>query len=123
MPVTVTDVPVEAQLFRRHINFMCDVSGSTNLCVKLCTKLVINGSSSYISKTLNHIIYHTNVSMKIVCNSKFQLLKAVRYHENTITEEDLKHVGNIKDLLYIRIFKNKFTAEEINAMINVACTA
>ena len=68
-----------------------------------CTKLVINGSCSNISKTLSHIIYHTNISMKVMCNTKCQLLKAVRDH-NTINEEDLKHVGNIKDLLSMRVF-------------------
>ena len=93
----------------------------SNLCVKLCTKLVINGSCSNISKTLNHIIYHTNVSMKVMCNTKCQLLKAVRDHNN-INEEDLKHVGNIKDLLSMRVFKNGFTAGEINAMLNFVCT-
>ena len=29
-----------------------------------------------------------------------------------LNEEDLKHVGKIKDLLYMSIFKNEFTAEE-----------
>ena len=53
--------------------------------------------------------------MKIMCNSKGQLSKAVRDH-NTINEEDLTYIGNIKDLLYMRVFKNGFTAEEINAM-------
>ena len=48
-----------------------------------------------------------------MCNSKCQLLKAVRDH-NKINEEDLKHVGNIKDLLSMRVFKNGFTAGEIN---------
>ena len=68
---------------------------SITLCVTcqlaliLCTKMVINGRCS---KTLNHITYHTNVSMKVICNSKCQLLKIVRDY-NTIIEEDLKHVG------------------------------
>ena len=121
IPLIVNDVPVETQLFRRVNNFMCNMSASTNLCVKLCTKLVINGSCSNISKTLNHIIYHTNVSMKVICNTKCQLLKAERDH-NTINEEDLKHVGNIKDLLSMRVFKNGFTTGEINAMLNFVCT-
>ena len=43
IPLIVNDVPVEAQLFRRVNNFMCNMSASTNLSVKLCTKLVING--------------------------------------------------------------------------------
>ena len=60
--------------------------------------------------------------MKIMCNSKCQLLKAVRDHHNTINEEDLKHVGNIKDLLYMRVFKNRFTAEEIIFMLHFVCT-
>ena len=110
----MNDVPVEAQLFKRVNNFMCNIPASTNLCVKLCTKLVVNGSCSNISKTLNLIIHHTNVSMKVMCNSKCQLLKAVRDH-NKINEEDLKHVGHIKDLLSMRVFKNGFTAGEINA--------
>ena len=74
------------------------------LALILCTKMVINGSCSNISKTLNHITCHTNVSMKVMCNSKCQLLKIVRDH-NTINEEDLKHVG-IKEFLYMRVFKN-----------------
>ena len=117
----MNDVPVETQLFRRVNNFMCNMSTSTNLCLKMCTKLVINGSCSNISKTLNHIIYHTNVSMKVMCNTKCQLLKAVRDH-NTINEEDLKHVGNIQDLLSMRVFKHGFAAGEINAMLNCVCT-
>ena len=100
---------------------MCNMSASTYLCVQLCTESVISGCSSNISKTLNHIICHANVSMKIMCTSKCQLLKAVIDH-NTINKEDLKHVGNIKDLLYMRVFKNGFTAREINAMLNFACT-
>ena len=121
IPLIVNDVPVETQLFRRVNNFMCNMSASTNLCVKLCTKLVLNGSCSNISKTLNHIIYHTNVSMKVMYNTNCQLLKAVRDH-NTSNEEDLKHVGNIKDLLSMRVFKNGFTAGEIDAMLNFVCT-
>ena len=117
----MNDVPVEAQLYRRVNNFMCNMSASTNLCVKLCTKLVINGSCSNISRTLNHIIYRTNVSMKVMCNTKCQLLKAVRDY-NTINEDDIKHVGNIKDLLSMRVFKNGFTAREINTMLNFVCT-
>ena len=100
---------------------MCNMSASTNLCVNMCTKFVINGTCSNISKTLNHIIYHTNVSMKVMCNTKCQLLKAVRDHI-TINEEYLKHVENIKDLLSMRVFKNGFIAEEINAMLNFVCT-
>ena len=83
--------------------------------------MVINGSCSNISKTLNHITCHTNVSMKVMCDSKCQLLKIVRDH-NTINEEDLKHIGNIKDLLYMSVFKHGFTAAEINAMLNFVCT-
>ena len=45
----------------------------------------------------------------------------VRDH-NTINEEDLKHVGNIKDLLSMRVFKHGFTAGKINAMLNFVCT-
>ena len=59
--------------------------------------------------------------MKVMSNSKCQLLKAVRDH-NTFNEEDLKHVGNIKDLLYMRVFKNGFTSGEINTMLNFVCT-
>ena len=121
IPLIVNDVPVEAKLYRRVNKFMCNVSASTNLCVTLCTKMVIYGSCSNISKTPNHIIYHTIVSMKVMCDSKCQLLKVVRDH-NTINEEGLKHVENIKDLLYMRVFKNGFTAEEINAMLNFVCT-
>ena len=43
--------------------------------------------------------------MKIMCNSKCHLLKVVRDYDNTITEEDLKHIGNIKDLSYMRVIK------------------
>ena len=39
--------------------------------------------------------------MKIMCNSKCQLLKAVRDHYNKINEEDLKHVKILK-ICYIR---------------------
>ena len=66
--------------------------------------MIINSNCSNISKTLNHITCHTNVSMKVMCNCKCQLLKIVRDY-NTINEEQLKHVGNIKDLLYMRVFK------------------
>ena len=40
-----------------------------------------------------------------MCNSKCQLFKALGDHYNKINEEDLKRVGNIKDFLYIRVFK------------------
>ena len=33
IPLIVSDVPVETQLFRRVSNFMCNVSASTNFCV------------------------------------------------------------------------------------------
>ena len=56
-----------------------------------------------------------------MCNTKCQFLKAVRDH-NTINEEDLKHVGNIKDLLSMRVFKHGFVAGEINTMLNFVCT-
>ena len=59
--------------------------------------------------------------MKRLCNSKCQFLKALKDH-NTINDKGLKHVGNIKDLLYMRVFKNGFTAEEINVMVNFVCT-
>ena len=78
IPLIVNVVPVESQLFKRVNNFMCVLSASTNSCVKLYTKLIINGIFSNISKTLYYIIYHTNISMSMICNSKCQLFKAVR---------------------------------------------
>ena len=49
--------------------------------------------------------------MKVMCNTKCQLLKAVKDH-NTINEEDLKHVGNIKDLLSMRVLKMDLLLEK-----------
>ena len=44
----------------------------------------------------------------------FTLREEKTKEENTTNEEDLKHVGNIKDLLYMRVFKNGFTAAWTN---------
>ena len=52
------DLPVENQILRRAIKFYGNAFYSTNSLVKLCTKLVINGSLSKASNTLGYIFIY-----------------------------------------------------------------
>ena len=117
----VDDIPVQVQLFKRVNNFMCKLMSSSNSTVQLCANLVTKGSCSNVCKTLNYIVFHTKMSLKILCNSKSQFMNAIR-DVMISSEEDFKKVGNIKDLLTMRVQKNGFSLHEINEILKSVCT-
>ena len=59
----VNDIPVECQLHRRVIKFVNSLFDSENSVIKCCTKLVLNGSRSIVSRNINYVL------------SKYQLRK------------------------------------------------
>ena len=90
--------------------------------MKLCTKLVVNGSLSKASNTLAYIAFkhHTN---------KQELLNCFEHHKmlcnKTIVSEDCQQtVGNILDLLKLRHHNcTAFSYEEIQYMLTDLCTS
>ena len=115
LPGICADLPVEKQMWRRAIKFYGKAFCSTNSLVKLCTKLVVNGSTSKASNTIGYIAFkqNTNKLRLLNCFEHFQRFSCI-----IVSEEYQQNVGNILDLLTIRDYNTTaFTYEEIQCML------
>ena len=59
--VLVNDIPMDAQVHKRFLNFFESLIKSSNPVVKLCGQLVLSGSRTTVCKSLNYIWSKYNV--------------------------------------------------------------
>lgn len=106
------------QLHKRLVKFLFIMLKSKNTLINLCANLAINGSSSKICNSINHISYLYGIDKyNLDCTSVNNII------DTSSSNEDLLLVGNIIDLCFLRDSHNNiFSKDEINFMLNYLCT-
>ena len=112
LPGICEDLPAENQICRRAIKFYGNAFYSTNSLVKLCTKLVVNGSLSKASNTLGYIAFKHNINKQelLNCFDHYKML----CNKTIVPENCQQNVGNILDLLKLRHHNCTFSSCFIN---------
>ena len=62
LPLLCDDLPIDVQLFKRLNKFLNKALCNSNICIKICVDLAINGSGSSVSESINVI------SQSMYCN-------------------------------------------------------
>ena len=109
------DIPLEVQFHKRFVKFVNSIISSDNPLIKVCAKLVLNGSSSNVCNNLNHIWYKYNILLNkenLVDPSNRNQLNSViseilNNHLECLDNQDEKNVNGIKDVLYLRLHEYK----------------
>ena len=123
LPLLCDDIPVELLLFRRFKKFIWNVSKSSNPCVSMCYKLVINGSNSVFGKNVNKISQHLNIAKSEIGTSTAHFFKISESCINKTYAFVRWWKYQYKDLLYIRDYKcTKLELNEINCLLKVLCS-
>ena len=97
------DLPIDVQLFKRLNKFLNKALCNSNVCVKTCVHLAINGSGSSVSESINVVSQSMNCNRNLLyaLPSVFSS-KVESYIHRIYIAPDYFCVANIKDLLYIR---------------------
>ena len=117
------DLPVDLQLYRRFVKFLNTVTSSTNRCINLCGRLVLNGSNSIVCKNLNKIAYDLSCDRSILAVNYNLFYNKMCLKRNLLyTHNDFITANNINDILHIRDVKNTcFKRDELNLMLKYLC--
>ena len=121
------DLPVGAQLHLRFLNFFRKSMSSANKCLNLCSRLVLKGSRSKVSNSLNFICERYSMTKDMaVCSDALRLSKHVSDAiYSKMESSDLVAANFLADTLYVRD-NNDFSVlspQEINDVIYYVCTA
>ena len=124
LPLIVNDMPLDVQLYKRFIKFICNIINSDNSCVSLCGKMMLAGSNSIPCRNLNNIAYSFKIDKyKLISSFDDWPTMSKLYVEKLYCEDDYCTIGNIKDLLYIRDNNTTcFKVSELDHMITNVCT-
>ena len=92
--------------------------------MKLCYKLILQGSNSTVCNNLNHISGILACDRnKITVKHDYFYLKLSVYLDNLYTENDYTKTNMIKDVWYTRDLNDTIlNIEEFNFLINLLCT-
>ena len=121
LPIICNVVPVEIQLHRRFVKFMCSLSNSKNMYIQTCLSLVLGGSASKVCNSLNRMVYLYSLDKHQLSNMSKDACKTLVCSSSC--DADLVTAGNIADLCYIRDTKSTaFSRDEISEMLEVLCT-
>ena len=94
LPLLCEDFPIEVQIYKRFIKFINSIAISSNNCMKLCYKLILQGSNSTVCNNLNHISGILACDQnKITVNQDYFYLKLSVYLNNLYTESEFKVVS------------------------------
>ena len=90
---------------------------------RLCLALLLNDSTSNVSKNLNLISQDLGCTRELGCSSPGCFKQLLNIYEPPLYNgQDRLIIGNIKDLIYIRDAKcTRFTESEINFMLHHLC--
>lgn len=119
LQVIVNDIPADCQIHKRYLKFLHDLSHSDNEVMKMCFKLIKNGSNSPSAN-----------SFSLLC-SIYDIDKDyfTHQHKNTLISKCRKNVTDhtvatgvfIRELLHIRDFKCE-RLDHIVEIIDYLCT-
>ena len=121
LPLIVNDYPVEIQLYKRFIKFIVSIISSCNESVKLCGKLLIEGSNSVCCRNLNYIAHFFNVNKSVMITNVNNMHPLIENKlQSLYCDSDFVNAGNIRDLLCLN--DPNFNDSEIDDMIQSLCT-
>ena len=123
LPFIVNDIPVDAQLHRRFLKFFYSTINSDNVCLQMCSKLILLGSQSNACKNINYIWHKYQINESRLDVRVPNTLSV--YFEHDMFESQLNSfesvaICNIKDLMYMD--NDIFSKCEIKEMIDYFCT-
>ena len=120
----VDENQVDVQIHLRILTFMLQIKDSSNPILRLCSKLVFNGSNSDVCKSLNFILWKYGIAdFKVKEITYFTVRNIINgFVGNNYSEEDYLCVSNIKDLLVLRENKqNNFSNDDVMQMLEYFC--
>ncbi len=88
------DLPVDVQLHKRFIKFYQSCLKSGNICIQMCSKLVMNGSGSDVCDSLTFLAHKYNFQREDVLRLNIQRLNVF-----DVTDSVLQRAGLIRDLI------------------------
>ena len=120
------DLPVESQVYLRFLKFLRQCIFSSNGCLRLCSKLALQGSRSQVSDSINYICNVYNISkFKIANLSTNDLVEIVHdTSKSSTSQNDIVIVNVISDLVSARDQRDFsfLSPAEIQDMLVTLCT-
>ena len=110
------DNDIDHQLHRRVTKFVSNCVNSKNTVTKLCATLAINGSSSNISSSINHICSKYNIP-------KYKLNSLPQLNKIDVNEDIVQVACTIQDMMGMRdsILISEYDKMNINTIIYELC--
>jgi hypothetical protein len=118
------EIPVNLQLFRRHIKFVQNIFKCNNKVINVCADLALSGSCSTLCNNMNYISHVLEFDKNIIKQPYFNLnLHIFQFMKNnSVSINDAVKIGNIKDLLLLRDQSNAIlNCYEINEILETLC--
>ena len=113
LDIICDDLPVDVQLHIRFIKFFQTCLKSDNVCIRMCSKLVMIGSSSSVCDSLTFIADKYNFQQDDVSSLNVQGLNAC-----DVADHVLQRGGLIRDLL---LYNSDNDDENVKALIDELC--
>ena len=126
LPIICSDLPIECQLHKRVIKFFICLAKSNNIYNNLALQLIVEGSKSHTSNSLNYICYKYGICKYDLSNVQLSQLTYVMKHlfSTNVDVDTLVYADVIIDMLSF-IDQNKFnilTPTQTRELLSFACT-
>ena len=123
LPIICSDIPIKCQLHKRVIKFFIRLAKSNNIYNNLTLQIIVEGSKSCMSNSLNYICYKYGI-----CNCNVQsgqLTGVMNYLFITNVDVDTLVCGDVIIDMLSFIDQNKFdilTPTQMCELLTFACT-
>ena len=121
------DLPIDSQLHLRFLKFCHQCLISSNSCLRLCSRLAMNGSRSNLCNSLNFICHKYNITKRSLTYLDFlDIAKFVHSSvSNAISHNDLLSVSILADLVNTRDKRDFsfFSFQEVSEIIQFVTTS
>ena len=126
LPIICSDLPIECQLHKRVMKFFICLAKSNNIYNNLALQLIVEGSKSRMSNSLNYICYKYGICKYDLSNVQLSQLTYVMKHlfSTNVDVDTLVYADVIIDMLSF-IDQNKFnifTPTQTRELLSFACT-
>jgi hypothetical protein len=124
LPAICNDLPVRDQVYKRLLKFVVNACNSSNICVRLCAKLAIDGSRSDTCNSINAICNKYRLCKYDFAGRKASFFVKKIYKLVESDTQTLQTAGNILDMIKLRDDPSflLFTNDELGDMIHLECT-
>ena len=128
LPLICNDLLVECQLHKQIFKFVISLSRSENVYNKLSLNLALNGSSSRMCNSLNHICHKYCLVKREITSMRpsfFKLVEKMRQSCNvSVSENSVLYANVIRDMLFFISTKQFyfFSKGEIKDILIFVCT-